>query len=212
MKLYFAMDISKGSVVLGSKGERRKYKPVGSPKTILEKFNPKNIYIADLDKIEETGSNLQLIEEIAKSYEVIADLGFRKPDEVRDFNFIPIIATETFDLRKIYDVEGEYYVSLDFKSNSLLGEVDLDSALEILNTLKTVVIVLMIDRVGTLDANFEIVEYILSRSDNPVIAGGGIRNVKDLEKLKDMGCFGAIIATAIYRGLIPLNYIKCGRI
>jgi phosphoribosylformimino-5-aminoimidazole carboxamide ribotide isomerase len=212
MKLYFAMDISKGSVVLGSKGERRKYKPVGSPKTILEKFNPKNIYIADLDKIEGTGSNLQLIEEIAKSYEVIADLGFRKPDEVRDFNFIPIIATETFDLRKIYDVEGEYYVSLDFKSNSLLGEVDLDSALEILNTLKTVVIVLMIDRVGTLDANFEIVEYILSRSDNPVIAGGGIRNVKDLEKLKDMGCFGAIIATAIYRGLIPLNYIKCGRI
>jgi len=88
--------------------------------------------------------------------------------------------------------------------------MDLDSALEILNTLKTVVIVLTVDRVGTLNPNFELVDYVLSKSENPVMVGGGVRNVEDLERLKEMGCSGAIVATAVYKGLIPLSFIRSG--
>ena len=209
MKLYFAIDLSKGQVVRGSKGEREKYKPVGSLQQVLNEFKPKRLYIADLDRIEGKGDNLKLIEEIADSYDVIADLGFREPEEVKEFNFTPIIATETFDLGRIHEVKGDFYVSLDFKGE-FLGGMDLDSALEILNTLKTVVIVLTVDRVGTLNPNFELVDYVLSKSENPVMVGGGVRNVEDLERLKEMGCSGAIVATAVYKGLIPLSFIRSG--
>ncbi|MEM6632371.1 MAG: 1-(5-phosphoribosyl)-5-[(5-phosphoribosylamino)methylideneamino]imidazole-4-carboxamide isomerase [Bacteroidota bacterium] len=37
------------------------------------------------------------------------------------------------------------------------------------------------------------------------IASGGISNLKDLEALKELGCFGAIIGKAIYEGNISLK-------
>ncbi len=210
MKLYFAVDISRGRVVRGSGGERSRYKPVGNLRDVLNEFRPRRVYLADLDRIGGKGDNLELVEEVAKEYEVIADMGFREPEEIGDFNFTPIVATETFDLSRVNEIRRDFYVSLDFKGR-FLGGMDLDSALDILNTLDTVVIVLTIDRVGTMNPNFELVNYILSKSENPVMVGGGIRDVNDLERFKEMGCYGAIVATAVYKGLIPLEFIRLGR-
>ena len=41
-----------------------------------------------------------------------------------------------------------------------------------------------------------------------LIASGGVSNLEDLKKLKEIGCFGAIIGKAIYEGLITLNDLK----
>ena len=209
MRIYFAIDLSNGYVVRGKGGERDRYKVVGSVWEVLERFDPKRIYFADLDRIEGKGSNLDLIESVAKEREVIADLGFRDANEVGDFNFTPIVATETFDLRKIVDVRGKFFVSLDFR-DKFLSNLSLESALDILNTLDTVVIVLTIDRVGTLKPNFELVEKVIEMSENPVMAGGGISSVEDLERFKEMGCYGAIVATAVYEGRIPREVVRRG--
>ena len=211
MKVFFALDISCGFVVRGSKGEREKYKRVGDVQTVLKRFDPKRVYVADLDRIEGKGDNLRVIEDVSRSRETIVDLGLREPQEVEELRIpaIPILATETFDIRKISSVKTDYYVSLDFKGG-FLSTVSLDSALEILNTVKTVVIVLTIDRVGTLNPNFDLLDYVLERSENPVMAGGGIRSIEDLENLKERGCYGSIIATAVYKNLIPVEVVRRG--
>jgi len=44
--------------------------------------------------------------------------------------------------------------------------------------------------------------------DLQLIASGGITSVKELEKLKEIGCFGAIVGKAIYEGEITLETLK----
>jgi phosphoribosylformimino-5-aminoimidazole carboxamide ribotide isomerase len=41
-----------------------------------------------------------------------------------------------------------------------------------------------------------------------LIASGGVRSVDDLEKLKGIGCKGAIIGKAIYENKITLQELK----
>lgn len=44
--------------------------------------------------------------------------------------------------------------------------------------------------------------------DLKLIASGGITTVEELEKLREIGCFGAIIGKAIYEGKIELETLK----
>ncbi|HQJ87563.1 MAG TPA: HisA/HisF-related TIM barrel protein, partial [Methanoregulaceae archaeon] len=41
--------------------------------------------------------------------------------------------------------------------------------------------------------------------------GGGVRSTADLDLLRDAGFDGAIVATAVHRGCIPLDAIRSGR-
>ena len=41
-----------------------------------------------------------------------------------------------------------------------------------------------------------------------IITGGGIRNIKDIEKLKDIGIKNVIFGRAFYEGNITLNDLK----
>jgi phosphoribosylformimino-5-aminoimidazole carboxamide ribotide isomerase len=51
----------------------------------------------------------------------------------------------------------------------------------------------------------ELYTEILKKSKVNLIASGGVSSIKDLEKLKELGCEGAIIGKAIYEGNITLN-------
>jgi phosphoribosylformimino-5-aminoimidazole carboxamide ribotide isomerase len=44
--------------------------------------------------------------------------------------------------------------------------------------------------------------------DLKLIASGGVSNMQDLESLKEIGCFGAIVGKAIYEGNIKLKDLK----
>ncbi len=53
--------------------------------------------------------------------------------------------------------------------------------------------------------------YKKIREDLPdlkLIASGGVTTLDELENLKSLGCFGAIIGKAIYEGNIPLNALS----
>ncbi len=55
----------------------------------------------------------------------------------------------------------------------------------------------------------ELYESVLNDfSDLKLIASGGVSNLADLEKLKDIGCFGAIVGKAIYEGRISLKELE----
>jgi len=54
--------------------------------------------------------------------------------------------------------------------------------------------------------SFELYKKLLGEIEGlNLIASGGIRNMEDLEKLREMGMHGAIIGKAIYEGRIDLK-------
>jgi len=64
-----------------------------------------------------------------------------------------------------------------------------------------------VEKDGMLEGpSFELYKKLLGEIENlNLIASGGIRDMDDLEKLKTMGMFGAIIGKAIYEGRIDLK-------
>ena len=53
--------------------------------------------------------------------------------------------------------------------------------------------------------NLGMYEAVSERYDIDLIASGGISDVEDVKKLKDMGVYGAIIGKAYYSGAIDLK-------
>lgn len=67
-------------------------------------------------------------------------------------------------------------------------------------------IVTDIDKDGMLSGPaFELYEEILTDTTISLIASGGITTIEDVQKLKNIGCEGAIIGKAIYEGTINLK-------
>jgi phosphoribosylformimino-5-aminoimidazole carboxamide ribotide isomerase len=67
-----------------------------------------------------------------------------------------------------------------------------------------------ISKDGTLDGPpFSLYKKILKKYPQMnMITGGGIRNIKDIEKLKDIGIKNVIFGRAFYEGNITLNDLK----
>ena len=221
MRIYFVMDLKDGVAVRGKSGERDKYYPVSqksvavtssNPVEVVGELKPRFLYVADLDRIEGRGDNLSLIGRLSGMVEeFIADCGFRREEEIKGLPFKPVLGTETYPVDEIID---GVYVSLDFRGGRLLGSKPGEfDVLEVLNSHRLEgVIVLSIDSVGSLRHDFGLTERVLELSENPVIAAGGISSVEGLERLKELGCKGALIATAIHEGLMEVELVKRGEI
>ena len=54
----------------------------------------------------------------------------------------------------------------------------------------------------------ELYKEIISKSDVKLIASGGVSSIRDLEKVKEIGCEGAILGKAIYEGNITLKELQ----
>ncbi len=224
MRVYFVMDLKDGVAVRGKSGEREKYYPISqrsvavassNPLEVVEQLRPRFLYVADLDRIEGRGDNLELIGRLSGMVEeLMADCGFRKREEIEGLPFKPVLGTETYPVDEITD---GVYVSLDFRGGRLLGskagEFGEFDVLETLNSHRLEgVIVLSIDSVGSLRHDFRLTEKVLELSSNPVIAAGGIASLEELERLKELGCKGALVATAIHEGLMDAGLVKRGEI
>ena len=223
MRMFFVIDLMGGLVVRAFKGERESYRPIGefskvvnssNPIDVVKSIEPRYLYVADLDRILGRGDNLEVIETLGNEVDhLIADCGFRSADELGDVDFTPVLGTETFDLLELEKVEVPAFVSLDMKGGRLMSvrKFELKEALEFLNSFDLPgVIALSMDRVGTQSLDFETIERVVSASDNPVFVGGGISSVEDLMRLKEMGCEGALISTAIHTKSIDVEVVRRG--
>ncbi len=224
MDIYLAMDVMNGRVVAGSAGRREEYREISFssrvvsssiPVEVVKELRPRNVYIADLDRIEGRGDNFQEIFEVCRMAEkAIVDAGFRSLNELRDFPFIPVLGTETFDVRMLRD--GDYVVSVDIKERLLDRSGAFGShteLLEYLNSFKLhAVLVLPIHSVGTMRFDFTAVEDALRICDHRILTGGGLKDLNDLKRVKEMGVDGVIISTAIHSGRIGLEVLRRGEI
>lgn len=234
MRCIFVLDILNGAVVHALRGERSRYQPIASfsrvvstsePLAVLRALCPREVYVADLNLLTGRGDNLEMIGEISKSAKAMADIGISRLDDLDRLppTISPILGTETAPLSLIKEAAAnliergsKIVVSIDMKKGKLLaGDPDLAERepidlLQSLNHLDLGAIILLdLDRVGAsegLDTPF--LEAAAASSEHPLILGGGIRGEDDLAALEVMGFAGALVATAVHSGQIPLSRIQ----
>jgi phosphoribosylformimino-5-aminoimidazole carboxamide ribotide isomerase len=71
------------------------------------------------------------------------------------------------------------------------------------------IIVLDLAKVGSGEGvNTQFLKEVVRNIKAKVFVGGGVRGVKDLVKLKDLGVFGVLVATALHSGKISTEELK----
>ncbi len=229
MRCIFVVDIFNGTVVHAVRGERKSYRPIdryskvvssSDPLEVVRTVQPKEIYIADLNRIMGSGENLGVIKKISVLSRTMADAGVSRLGDMDRLpgSMVPVLGTETASLQLIKDAafKREIVVSVDLLGHKVLAR-DLElSALHPLDLLRSLsgiplsaVILLELDRVGTSSGlDVEFLKAASSASDHPLILGGGVKGVDDLQLLEEIGFRGALVATAVHNGKIPVEVIR----
>ena len=144
MELIPAIDILNNIVVKAFAGERKKYKAIKSKilnscelehviQSLLNEYDFKKFYIADLNAITGNKNNFKIIESIITKYTHIdfwVDYGIKTYLDFKKFENLPcslIIGSETLkdvlELKKIKKKikKNKIILSLDYKNNRFLG-------------------------------------------------------------------------------------------
>jgi phosphoribosylformimino-5-aminoimidazole carboxamide ribotide isomerase len=221
MDLILAVDLKGGVVVHGRSGARETYRPLGwglapsaEPEAYLEALGPRRVYFADLDRIAGYGDHLPLVRRLAPRFEACyVDAGWRSVAECStSTGFVPVLGTET-----IGDALGDCprgVLSVDCRDGVVVpGGEDPVAFLESVRSFSFAAhLVLDIGGVGTrrgLDP--PLLALLRSASDRPLLWGGGVGTTDDLDLLERTGFDGAIVATAVHSGAIPLDAVRRGR-
>jgi phosphoribosylformimino-5-aminoimidazole carboxamide ribotide isomerase len=187
---------------------------------ILHELRPQEVYVADLNQLIGRGENLAIIREISGRAKTMADTGISKAGDLYCLpaSVCPILGTETASLQLMEELaqQRKIVVSLDMKNQKVLAREALLAAqtplqfLQRLNRLPLAgVILLELSRVGTssgLDKAF--LEKAIAISEHPLILGGGVKDEEDLLALEEMGFSGALVATAVHNGSVPVRWIQ----
>jgi len=222
MELVLAMDLRRNTVVHGKSGMRTTYKPLdwglsptAEPVSYVKAIAPKFLYIADLDRIEGTGSHDDTIRSCAQLVErCYVDRGIRMPgDALTGPNIKNIVGTET-SLADFSHYHGGY-LSVDVIGGKVIPTGS--SPESVLRAARDWnfegCIVLNLGFVGTQEGVSEgtgVLETWRSSYDGRLLYGGGVATVGDLRILESAGFDGAIIATALHSGAVPAEWIRRG--
>lgn len=220
MDLILALDLMHGFVVHGKKGERSTYRPLtwgispsAEPVAYVRALKPRFLYIADLDRIGGAGSHDAAVLDCSSMVERCwVDRGSRFPgDALCAANVVPVIGTETAG-DDLLAYEGGF-LSVDILNGTAIpGGEDPLRILELAERGSFEgCIILNLGSVGTesgiASLPLEEMRDVFSRT---LLYGGGVASVADLRLLDALGFDGAIVATAVHRGAIPLDMIRRG--
>jgi len=229
VRCIFVLDILNGAVVHAVRGKRSSYAPIAGfsqivstsePLGIVQELRPREVYVADLNLLTGRGDNLAAIKKISTCTRTMADTGISK---VGDLDRLPesvsmVMGTETASLQLIEEAARarKIVVSIDMMKRKVLArDPDLagQTPLQLLQRLSGLklqsVILLELDRVGTsagLDKPF--LEEAEAAAKHPLILGGGVKGEEDLRTLEEMGFSGALLATALHNGRIPVARVQ----
>jgi len=229
VRCIYVLDILNGAVVHALRGERSRYEPIAGfsrivstsePLGILQELRPREVYIADLNLLTGRGDNLAVIKKISTLARTMADTGISKASDLDRLpaSVSPVLGTETASLQLIEELSREQriVVSIDMMKRKVLArdpELAVQTPLQLLQRLNALklesVILLELDRVGTsagLDGQF--LENAAAATEHPLILGGGVKGEDDLRALQDMGFSGALLATALHNGRIPVAWVQ----
>lgn len=240
------LDVRNGVAVHAKAGTRREYRPLSTPltggpdplsiaNTIRSWFGLTRFYLADLDAIERTGSNLPVVAALSRDSQVrlMVDAGSAGVAAVRRVldagAATAVVGSETLqDVSALEEMlaavpASRLAFSLDVKDGGVLsrcaelrGAAPAQVAARVAGTGMPTVIVLMLSRVGT-GSGLDVPLLQAIRDAAPsaaLLAGGGIRGIEDLAALEALGYCGALVGTALTSGsLTPevLAWWRAGR-
>ena len=237
MKVIPVIDILNGIVVHAVRGRRGEYQPLQSlfsksvkPLEVAQVFKMigfRELYIADLDAITKCQINFQVLKNICDEtrLKLMVDAGVNNLETAKKLIEIGVskvvIGTETLRTK---DFVGEAIkvlgsdqtiVSLDLKGDKLIAKLGFAGCanpscllLEFKDMGVSSVIVLDLNRVGSEEGvNVDLVKKALEEGLD-VYVGGGVRDIKDLVQLKDLGVCGVLVATALHSGKISIEELK----
>jgi phosphoribosylformimino-5-aminoimidazole carboxamide ribotide isomerase len=224
------IDLKDGTAVHAVRGERERYRPVsgviggddGDALALARGFGAlglAELYVADLDAITGHGDNAALLAALAGEARLMVDAGVSEPMRARALLDLGarrvIVGTETLlgpaaldDLLAALP-DGAVILSVDLRDGRVLSpDANLAGlpALDALRRLPRVreVIVLDLARVGSgAGPDVELIAAVHGAfPDLELLAGGGVRDADDLRALDEAGAAGALVATALHRGVI----------
>lgn len=222
------LDIKSSIAVSGKSGNRDEYQPLETvfspsshPLEIARKLKERGaqeIYIADLDAIENKGSNRDLVGKINQVLPVMLDCGACDPESVTEalkFADKVIVATETLksmdDLQQIFSRVNrqQIIISIDLVQDQIYSrnmDLDWENLRETLERLKpSQIIILDISQVGTRKGvNWDVVDRF-SGLESTVILGGGITG-SDLEEITRKGVAKVLVGTALHSGQMEPSF------
>lgn len=233
-RIVFVFDVYNHNAVHAQGGDRRRYRPVhessmlcttSDPVEIVRSLRPAEVYIADLNRLQGQGApdiNFDVIRAVSDQTNVMLDAGISSFEDIMsviDLADHPVLGTETASLDTISKVASQYpsrvNVSIDKKDGVILSSdpsmpSDPLEIVEMLNGLDiNDVIFLDMDMVGTsagFDAQF--LSLIADVCEHDVLLGGGVRGLEDIDQLEDIGIKGALVATALHNGSIPVTMLQ----
>jgi phosphoribosylformimino-5-aminoimidazole carboxamide ribotide isomerase len=229
MHIIPVIDIMKGVVVRGVAGRRGEYRPIVSkltdeptPSAVAQAFRQRGfhtVYVADLDAITGHGVQTSALQAIADAgLQIWVDAGgvplgdwFAEPHSL-------VIGTETLASPQVLSDALQQYghdrivFSLDLKQQQPLTKYQPWQSVSPLEIAKQA-IALGVQRMIVLDlAHVGIGQGTgteglcraihLHAQQIEIIAGGGVRNQADLNRLADAGCNAALVASALHDGMI----------
>ena len=241
LKIIPVIDILKGIAVHAVRGRRERYQPLesvlfGSADPIdvgvrLRELGFRDCYVADLDAITGGNPDFSLIKRLAdkSDLELMVDAGVNSLTMAKKLFDCEvsavIIGTETlsnikFVAKSVAAFGSEkVIISLDLMGNRVLNKVELGGPADPVALLRefhnmgvSQFIVLDLARVGSREGvNTSLLSKMLRNVNANFFVGGGVREIGDLQKLKDLGVSGVLIATALHSGKIsPVELRQAG--
>jgi phosphoribosylformimino-5-aminoimidazole carboxamide ribotide isomerase len=232
------IDILNGKVVHAVRGKRREYQLLRSnlcdsvePFEVAKAFEAlgfSELYIADLDAITGGSVNFRVLKHIAEEtgLELMVDAGVADLETARKLLHSGvskvIIGTETLNTKSFVGEAVTLFgsdrviVSLDLNDDKVLVKLGFDGCQNpmcLLREFKKMgvlgVIVLDLARVGSGEGvNVGFLKKVLENGSLDVYVGGGVRSIKDLVELKNLGVAGALVATALHSGKISIEELR----
>jgi phosphoribosylformimino-5-aminoimidazole carboxamide ribotide isomerase len=208
------IDLMAGAAVHAVRGERERYRPLGDPLALARRFGRDELYVADLDAIAGTGANDAVVAALAREARVMVDAGVSEPERARALLGLGVhrvvVGTETLTDAAALDRLPDAVLSVDLRDGrvlardeSLAGRPALEAVARLHRGGPLEVIVLDLSRVGTGTGPdlALIAEIHAAFPDLELLAGGGVRDAADLRALAAAGAAGALVGTALHRGV-----------
>ena len=186
-------------------------------------FEFSEVYIADLDSIIREKPNLDLLRTLSQesTLKIMLDAGIRNLYDIIQFKNLGvdklILATETIESFDVIDDaireigQDKLIVSIDMKKQNLISEskeiadLDIESIIEEVSKRGISEIILLdLAKIGSLHGGSG-ADYQEIRAHYPkltLVIGGGVKDINDITTLDEQGFNGALIATALHKGMI----------
>ncbi len=212
------IDLMGGVVVHAKAGERDRYQPLVSRlarssepldvvRSLLDLHPFRSLYIADLDAIRKQGAHVATVRDLRDKVPNLTlwiDAGFAADCTCRKFlkgglGHLVLGSESQADADLLEALAGEtgLILSLDFKGGARLGPAAIFERTELWPQRVIVMTLAAVGGSGGPDLR-RLRKVLALAGPRQVYAAGGVRGREDLAALRELGCAGVLVASALH--------------